>query len=105
MTYPCESLNPETRMGGQRYCPIRKDPSSASPIAITVCSKFSVVTAYSAANDEGWIKVGYRGIWGWARADLFEQVCGSEVAIVTSKSVSLSLTSLGLPSDKRMSAL
>jgi len=53
---------------------VHKECSIASKTTVSVYRRFAVLTAYSAVTEEGWIKVGYRGQWGWARAACFEQI-------------------------------
>ncbi|GMH92888.1 hypothetical protein TrST_g12088 [Triparma strigata] len=72
--FPIECSDPETRMTQEKFASIRKDPNNASPLECRIHRRFSVVTAYSSCTDEGWIKVGFHGKWGWARASLFEQI-------------------------------
>ena len=74
--FPCEI---SSSFGGKwaskdLACKVRKQPSIASPIVNVIRKRHSIVTKYSLPTEDGWIKIGWRGSWGWACADLFEEV-------------------------------
>lgn len=74
LKFPVESQNPDTSATQSRMCEIHEDPTHAAPITVMITKRFAVVSKYSLPNEDGWIKVGYKGKVGWARNDLFVNV-------------------------------
>ncbi|GMH49774.1 hypothetical protein TrLO_g7311 [Triparma laevis f. longispina] len=72
--FPIECSDPETNMTQEKFASIRKAPTTAAALELKIHRRFSVVTKYGECTDEGWIKIGFQGKWGWARASLFEQI-------------------------------